>query len=71
MTSWTLPSTYLERGWPVIPAVGKQPAVAWSTYQRKLPSTKQVRKWFARRDREYNLAIITGRYCGARRCRLR
>ena len=38
---------YLERGWPVVPAVGKQPAVAWSKYQRRLPSTKRVRKWFA------------------------
>jgi len=55
---------YLERGWPVVPATGKQPAVAWANYQRKLPSTKRVRKWFARRDREYNLAIVTGRFAG-------
>ena len=55
---------YLERGWPVVPATGKQPAVAWANYQRKLPSTKRVRKWFARRDRVYNLAIVTGRFAG-------
>jgi hypothetical protein len=55
---------YLERGWPVIPALGKQPAVAWSAYQRELPSAKQVRKWFACRRQQYNLAIITGRYTG-------
>jgi hypothetical protein len=55
---------YLERGWPVIPAIGKQPAVAWSTYQRGLPTGWQVRTWFTRQDREYNVAIITGRYAG-------
>jgi hypothetical protein len=55
---------YLECGWPVVPAVGKQPAVAWSTYQRKLPSTWRVRTWFSNSDREYNLAVVTGRYAG-------
>jgi hypothetical protein len=55
---------YLECGWPVVPAVGKQPAVAWSMYQRKLPSTKRVRRWFTHRECEYNLAIVTGHFAG-------
>jgi hypothetical protein len=55
---------YLECGWPVIPTTGKQPAVAWSRYQRRLPSVDQVRKWFAGRGCRYNLAIVTGRCAG-------
>ena len=55
---------YLECGWPVIPAIGKQPAVAWSTYQHRLPSLGRLRRWFSRPDDSYNLAVITGRYAG-------
>ena len=56
---------YLDRGWPVIPVDGKTPATAWSAYQKELPSTKQVRRWFSSGGRKnYNLAIVTGRYSG-------
>lgn len=55
---------YLERGWPVIPALGKRPAVEWAAYQGELPSAKQVRMWFGTRSDPYNLAIVTGRYAG-------
>ncbi len=56
---------YLDRGWPVIPVDGKTPATAWSAYQKELPSTKQVRRWFSSGGRKnYNLAIVTGHYSG-------
>ena len=55
---------YLQCGWPVIPATGKRPVVAWSNCQRRLPSTGQVRKWFADHDGPLNLAIVTGRCAG-------
>ena len=53
---------YLECGWPVIPAVGKRPAVGWSTYQHRLPSVGQLQRWFSCQDEPYNLAVVTGHY---------
>ena len=49
---------YHDRGWPVVPVVGKAPAIAWAAYQEKRPTLDQVRDWFAGHD--YNLAVVTG-----------
>ena len=54
---------YLDRGWPVIPAKGKRPAVPWSEYQTSRPSVDQVKKWFASNE-NYNLAVVTGNVSG-------
>lgn len=54
---------YLQRGWPVVPAIGKQPVVAWTAYQCALPSSEQVSEWFGSRENR-NLAVITGSLAG-------
>jgi hypothetical protein len=38
--------------------------VAWSTYQHRLPSVGQLRRWFSHRDDPFNLAVVTGRCAG-------
>ena len=50
---------YLDRGWPVVPVVGKTPAVPWLDYQQQRPTCANVKSWFAS-NREYNLAVVTG-----------
>lgn len=54
---------YLDRGWPVIPANGKLPMVAWAAYQHELPTTVQLTEWFGSGN-DCNLAVITGRLSG-------
>lgn len=54
---------YVERGWPVIPTLGKQPITAWTEYQQRLPTTDQVRAWFNCQG-GYNVAIVTGSCSG-------
>jgi hypothetical protein len=50
---------YLDRGWPVIPVLGKTPVVSWASYQKQRPSVDEVREWFASSE-NYNLAVVTG-----------
>jgi hypothetical protein len=51
----------LERGWSVIPVTNdKRPALSsWEGYQRKRPSPKEFRAWFAEHQ-PAGIAIITG-----------
>jgi hypothetical protein len=55
---------YLRAGLCVLPADGpqKRPAVpSWKTYQRRLPSEDEVRRWF---ERERPLCLVAGQVSG-------
>lgn len=54
---------YLERGWPVIPLVDKQPVVKWRDYQTKLPTEEVVTLW-ANKWPDAQLGLITGAQSG-------
>lgn len=56
---------YLARRWSVIPAAprGKRAIVAWRTYQERLPSKTELRRWFGKWP-EANVAIVTGAVSG-------
>lgn len=54
---------YRERGWSVIPLVGKRPALAsWKEYQSRRATEAELREWFA--DAAANVGIVTGRISG-------
>lgn len=54
---------YFDRGWSVLPLVGKRPAVStWRKFQQKRVGLDQLRKWF--QDGETNVGVITGRVSG-------
>ncbi len=56
---------YLDRGYSVIPLIGKRPAIAWSVYQTRRPTFDEIRGWFrgAHGDRR-NVGIVTGAVSG-------
>lgn len=56
---------YLNLGLSIIPAHygEKRPSVEWKKYQKKPPSSNQVRAWF-KDDRKQNVAVICGQPSG-------
>ena len=42
---------YRDRGFAVIPAIGKQGAVPWRDFQRTAPTESHLRQWFGDDDR--------------------
>ena len=54
---------YLARGWPVIPLVGKLPAIpAWKEFQSRRPTSTEVETWFSKGTRPPSgLGIVTGK----------
>ncbi len=58
-------STYADRGWSVIPVVGKRPALSsWKEFQSRHPSEQEIREWFPSDDKNLNVGIVTGRVSG-------
>lgn len=55
---------YLKHGLCVIPAEGKKPIVAWTEYQKRLPSEKDLTQWFTKDYPNANLGFITGLISG-------
>lgn len=52
---------YVDRGYAVIPLIGKRPAIAWSAYQTRRPTLAEIRDWFAgARGDGRNIGIVTG-----------
>jgi hypothetical protein len=53
------------RGWSVIPVAphGKRPLLPWRSFQARLASVAEVRRWFERWP-DANFAIVTGRLSG-------
>lgn len=64
---------YAQRGWSIIPirhrdVSGKQPTVAWKSYQSVRPTIDELREWF--RDAALDgLAVICGAVSGGLYCR--
>lgn len=54
---------YREQGWSVFPVVGKQPAVDWGSFKEELPTTDQVRAWFASQS-DVGVAVALGALSG-------
>jgi putative DNA primase/helicase len=52
-----------KRGWAVFPLVGKQPRIAWKSWQDRVPSEDQVRAWWAQWP-DAGLGIVLGRVSG-------
>lgn len=50
---------YLERGWSVLPCVGKSPAIKWATLQVERAPMSHVHEW-ARRGWLQNVGVICG-----------
>lgn len=63
---FTAACAYLQRGWSLIPLLGKQPGVAtWKEYQTRLPSADELGAWFAEADpRPTGIGVITGKLSG-------
>lgn len=57
---------YLGRGWPIIPLFGKLPAIpAWKEYQSRIPTAREVERWFADRKRPTSgIGVVTGKLSG-------
>jgi hypothetical protein len=56
---------YIAAGLSVIPATRETKAPAlkeWKTYQRRLPTTKEIENWICRGDK--SIGIVTGRVSG-------
>jgi putative DNA primase/helicase len=53
---------YQQRGWAVIPATGKIPAVRWKLYQSMLPDDDDIEEWFGPGGKfvDSNIGIVTG-----------
>lgn len=51
---------YIQRGWPVIPLLGKTPAVCWKEFQSRRPTPQEIQAWF-KSENELNIGIVTGR----------
>jgi len=51
---------YLEKGLSVIPVEykGKRPLIKWKEYQKRLPTTEEIREWFY--NKELNIGVVTG-----------
>jgi hypothetical protein len=58
----TAASSYIERGWSVIPLLGKRPAIAtWKVYQSRFPTAGEVADWWTPREKPATgIGIITG-----------
>jgi hypothetical protein len=54
---------YLNRGFVVVPANGKKPALNWSRYQSVRPTEAEVMSWW-RRFPNANIALVTGAVSG-------
>lgn len=48
---------------PVIPLIGKKPAIPWKEFQTRLPTQKELLGWFTEKTR-HNLGIVTGSLSG-------
>ncbi len=57
---------YLDRGWSIIPLLGKQPGLsAWKEYQSRLPTLDEVADWFASANpKPTGVGIVTGKLSG-------
>ncbi|MDC0935223.1 bifunctional DNA primase/polymerase [Pirellulales bacterium] len=57
---------YRERGFPVIPMRGKQPALrSWKEFQSRRPRITELAAWFGEGAPErFNLAVVTGNISG-------
>jgi hypothetical protein len=52
---------YLSRGWPVIPLLGKLPAIAWKDFQSRRPTPVEVDRWFSSEEKPpTGVGILTG-----------
>lgn len=52
---------YHAKGWPVIPVDrDNKPLIRWKVYQRRRPSEKKIRKWFAKDSRAAGIALVCG-----------
>jgi len=54
---------YLNRGFAVVPANGKRPALIWKQYQHARPTEAEVRAWWAQAP-QANIALVTGAVSG-------
>lgn len=58
-------SEYVERGWSVIPVVGKRPAIAWKEFQQRLATRNQIGTWFGEKNpNQFGVGIVTGALSG-------
>jgi len=56
---------YLQRGYSVIPVLGKRAACAWKIYTQKLASTADISYWWSKgEENPPNIGIICGRISG-------
>ncbi|MFA7314508.1 MAG: bifunctional DNA primase/polymerase [Candidatus Magasanikbacteria bacterium] len=54
----------LERGYSIIPVRNdKKPYIPWTEYQKRLPTEKEIKKWFTLYP-EANIGIVTGEVSG-------
>ena len=59
-------SLYLDRGWSVIPLVGKKPAIrTWKEFQDRRPTRQELSLWFGgEKPLHTNIGIVTGNISG-------
>lgn len=54
---------YLQKGWSIVPCIGKKPAIAWGEFTTRPPTEAEVRAWWKRWPTA-NIALITGKVSG-------
>ncbi|MCA9136275.1 MAG: bifunctional DNA primase/polymerase [Planctomycetales bacterium] len=56
---------YVERGWSVIPLIGKRPAFEWKRFQCERPTSDELDDWFGGlKPRFSNVGVVTGSVSG-------
>jgi hypothetical protein len=57
---------YFERGWSLIPLLGKTPALlSWKEFQHRSSTAKEIEEWFGgTAPRHINIGIVTGEVSG-------
>jgi len=66
LTMFAAAKSYIERGWSVIPLIGKKPALpSWKEYQEHPPTLGTLTQWFGQqRETRYNIGVVTGSVSG-------
>ncbi len=65
LTMFSEAKAYRDRGWSVIPLIGKKPAVPWKEYQERQPTLGELAAWYGvATETRYNIGVVTGAVSG-------